>query len=131
MHYHFSQAALLAGDLAEAETHGQQALSLSREMAVRREEGLALRALGEIATTQEKWPEAEELLKESLSILKGVGEEYEWARSQLSLARVYACLEQPDACQSALDSCTEVFNRLGASLDLETTCSLREGAEAT
>jgi class 3 adenylate cyclase/tetratricopeptide (TPR) repeat protein len=126
LYHHFAEAALLASELAEAQAHGERALSLARELAMRREEGCALRVLGEIATAQGQFDEAEGYLDESLSILKSVGDEYEWARSQLSLARLYACLEKTGESQTALDRCTEVFQRLGADLDMEAVCSLQQ-----
>jgi tetratricopeptide (TPR) repeat protein len=126
LHYHFAEAALLAGELDEAQAQGEQALSLARELAMRREEGCALRTLGEITTVRGQFEKAEGYLQESLSILQSVGDEYEWARSHLSLARLYACLEKPKESQIALDRCTEVFQRLGANLDLDTACSLRD-----
>jgi tetratricopeptide (TPR) repeat protein len=126
LYYHFAEAGLLAGDLAKAQAQGEQALSLARELSMRREEGCALRVLGEIATARGQFDKAEGYLDESLSILKSVGDEYEWARSQLCLARLYTCLEREEESQSALERCSEVFQRLGADLDLETACSLRD-----
>ena len=126
LYYHFAEAGLLAGELAEAQAQGEQALSLARELAMRREEGCALRTLGEIATARRQFEEAKAYLNESLSILQSVGDEYEWARSQLSLARLYACLENAEESQTALDRCTEVFQGLGADLDLDTACSLQD-----
>src|SRR3954465_2705828 len=48
MYRHLAEAALSAGELAEAVTEGEQAVSLARELNMRGEEGSALRVLGEV-----------------------------------------------------------------------------------
>jgi len=126
MYRHFAGAALLTGELSEAEAHGRQALSLAQELTMRGEEGCALRVLGEIATAQGQFEDAERLLDESLSVLKSVGDEYEWARTQLSLARLYASRGKSKAGLAAIDRCIEIFQQLDAATDLATVRALRE-----
>jgi tetratricopeptide (TPR) repeat protein len=126
MHRYFAEAALLTDKLPEARTQGEQALRLARELAMRGEEGIALRVLGEIATAQERFEEAEGHLNESLSILEEVGDAYEGARTQLSLARVYASQNKPEDGLAVLNRCIGVFQRLGASLDLAAARALRK-----
>jgi tetratricopeptide (TPR) repeat protein len=125
MHRHRACAALLAGKLSEAEAHGQQALGLARELAVRAEEGNALRVLGEIAARQGRFETAIEYLYESIAILEQVGDEYEQARSQLSLAMLHASLGDCQSAGSAVEACLPVFERLGAKLDLDGARTLR------
>ena len=93
---------------------------------MRGKEGCALRALGEIATAQERFDKAEEHLSESLSILEEVGDTYEGARTRLSLARVHAAQEKPEESLATLDRCIQVFQRLGATLDLATARALQK-----
>jgi class 3 adenylate cyclase/tetratricopeptide (TPR) repeat protein len=121
-----AEAALLAGELLQAEEDGQQALDLARELAMRAEEGIALRVLGEVATARGQFADAKRFLDDSLVVLESVGDEYEWALTQLSLARLYACFENPTGVTSALEQCTPVFERLGATLDLDMACSMQE-----
>ncbi|MCP4541245.1 MAG: AAA family ATPase [Chloroflexi bacterium] len=118
MYRHFAKTALLADELAEAEAYGQQALSLARELEMRGEEGCALRVLGEVATAQKQFETAEEYLSEGLLILQQVGDIYKGARTQLSLARAHAAHAKPEAGLAALDLCTQIFQQLGATLDL-------------
>jgi tetratricopeptide (TPR) repeat protein len=115
---YFAQAALLSGDLAQAAVQGQQALDVARELSMRTEEGDALRILGEIATAQGQFDRAEQTLTTSLSTLEKAGDEYKWARSQLSLARLYAAQEKSQEALEALDRCLSIFRRLDAALDL-------------
>jgi tetratricopeptide (TPR) repeat protein len=121
-----AEAALLAGELREAEADAQQALELARELAMQAEQGIALRVLGEVATAQGRYADAERLFGDSLAILESVSDEYEWAQAQLSLARLYACMENPTGVTVALGLCTAVFERLGATLDLDTACSMQQ-----
>jgi predicted ATPase/class 3 adenylate cyclase len=125
MHRHFAEAALIAGDLAEAEAEGQQALSLARELAMRGEEGNSLRVLGEIAAARSQWVLTEKLLGQSMAVLDEVGEKYEAARSRLSLAKACAALHQPERARAALAECEPVFQHLDAALDLQTVRALR------
>jgi tetratricopeptide (TPR) repeat protein len=118
MHRYFAQAALFAGELTEARAQGDQALRLARDLAMRGEEGCALRILGEVATAQEQLDEAKGYLNESLSTLEELGDVYEGARTRLSLARVLASQAESTECLVALDDCIQVFQRLGATLDL-------------
>jgi tetratricopeptide (TPR) repeat protein len=126
MHRHFAEAALLAGELTEAETHGQQALSLARELSMRSEEGYTLRVLGEIALTQSQPVQAKEHLQQSLTILEEVGDEYGEARTRLSLAKLHASNKEQGDASSMLEQCMETFDRLKAKLDLDDAHTLRE-----
>ena len=126
MYRRFAETALLAGELAEAEAYGQQALSLARELEMRGEEGCALRVLGEIATAQERFDRAEEQFSESLSILEEVGDTYEGACTRLSLARVHTSQEKLEEGLATLDRCIQVFQRLGVTLDLAAARALQK-----
>ena len=121
-----AEAELFSGDLTEAESLGQQALSLARELPMRGEQGISLRVLGEIALTQHRFDEAVQHLSESIAILAEVGDEYEGARSRLALARVYAARNERTEATAALEQCTSVFERLEASLDLSSARALKE-----
>lgn len=122
---HCAEVALLAGDLSAAETCSQEALKLAREMTMRGEEGSTLRVLGEIAEAQGQADPAAERLLQSIEIQAEVGDEYEKARSQLSLARLYISQTRSDDGAALLDQCTPVFERLGAALDLDAARTLR------
>jgi tetratricopeptide (TPR) repeat protein len=126
MHRHFAEAALLAGELTEAETHGQQALSLARELSMRSEEGYTLRVLGEIALTQSQPVLAKEHLQQSLTILEEIGDEYGEARTRLSLAKLHASNKEQGDASSMLEQCMETFDRLKAKLDLDDARALQE-----
>jgi tetratricopeptide (TPR) repeat protein len=115
---HFATAALVGGDLVEAETQGRQALDLARELTMRGEEGSSLRVLGEIARAQGHNQQAEQHLTESLAVLQEVGDEYEMARTQLSLGKLQLDKGDIEQASTLLESCIAVFERLDAVLDL-------------
>ena len=119
LYYHWAEAALLCGELSEAEAQGRQATSLARELEMRREEGMSLRVLGQ-------FEQAQGHLYASLALLEQVGDEYEEARSQLALARLHASKGEQPASLAALERCMPIFERLGAALDLVAAQALRE-----
>ncbi len=118
LHRYFAEAALCAGELGEAEMHGQQALELARELTMRGEEGSSLRVLGELAIAQGRWDLAQERLQQSIAILDEVGDEYERARGQLALARACHAQGNLTAGRAALEQCILTFEQLGADMDL-------------
>jgi tetratricopeptide (TPR) repeat protein len=127
LHCHWAEAALFTGQLSDAETHGQQALYLARELEMRGEEGKSLRVLGEIATVGEQFEQAQSYLDASLLLLREVGDEYEEARSQLALARLHVAKGEPANGLVALEQCVPIFERLGYALDLSAARALQEG----
>ncbi len=129
LHRHLAQAALIAGELPEAETQCQQALRLARELTMRGEEGCSLDVLGEIYADQGRLAEAETPLTESVAILEEVADEYELARSRLVLARVYGALGKREAGLAMVERCVAAFERLEAALDLAAARTLREELE--
>ncbi|MCI0396251.1 MAG: tetratricopeptide repeat protein [Chloroflexi bacterium] len=126
MHRLFAEAALLAGELAEAESQGRLALELANEMSMRGEQGNSRRVLGEIAMAQGQGKTARQYLEDSLAILEEVNDAYEWARCQLSLARLHAWQARPELALAALESGEAVFEHLEAALDLAAARALRD-----
>jgi adenylate cyclase len=126
LYRHWAKAALLGGELPDAETYVQQSLTLARELSMRDQEGNSLRVLGEIAAVQGQFKEAEAHLYQSLAILKEVENEYEEACSQLALARLQALQGKPAEGLTTLEQCIPTFKRLEAALDLNTACELQK-----
>jgi class 3 adenylate cyclase/tetratricopeptide (TPR) repeat protein len=126
LHRHFATVALIAGEPDKAKRHIQQALQLARKLTMRAEEGAALRVLGEVNTAQGAFDAAAEQLLQSVAVLEEVGDEYERARSQLSLAQSYVSKGEPQAGLEHLEACIATFDRLGAEMDLETARALKE-----
>jgi predicted ATPase/class 3 adenylate cyclase len=129
LYRHVAEAALLSGDLEEAEQQNRKALGMARELAMRGEEGNSLRVLGEIACARGRLSEAEGYLRESLAILEEVGDAYEAARSRLSLAQVYFTQRKHAQTYVELDRCIADFQRLEAMMDLATANALRAELE--
>jgi tetratricopeptide (TPR) repeat protein len=125
MYRHFAEAALLDGDLSEAEARAVHALELARELSMRNEEGNSLRVLAQIASARDQLDQARKHLDQSVRILGQAQDRYEWARSVLALARVEWMQGRAEECVAALDRCQPVFERLGASLEVAEGRALR------
>ncbi|MEO7909450.1 MAG: tetratricopeptide repeat protein [Roseiflexaceae bacterium] len=128
MHRYLAEAALITGDLAEAEAQGQQAFSLAHELTMRGEEGNSLRVLGQIARAQRQLDQAERYVDQSLAFLEEVGDEYESARSRLVLADIYLAQGRPEQALPVIAQGMLVFERLDAHLDLAVAHDLRAQA---
>jgi len=130
LHRYLAEHALLTGDLAQAEKEAQSALSLARELSMRNEEGYSLRVLAKVAMAGGAYEEAEQHLHTSSTILQDLQDEYEWACSELVLARLHHAREDTEFCAAALDRCEPVLKRLGARLEVQEIQRLRGGAHA-
>jgi tetratricopeptide (TPR) repeat protein len=114
-----AELAFRRGELAEAERVGEESLAMAREMAMPREEGHTLRVLGEVAQAQGVYRAAEDYFHDSYLILRGAGDQYEWARTQFSLAALYGEMGRVAEARRQLNACETVFRRLEARLDME------------
>jgi tetratricopeptide (TPR) repeat protein len=130
LHRYLAKHALLAGDCAQARKEAQAALSLAQELSMRNEEGYSLRVMAEVAMASGAYTEAERHLQESSSILQDLQDEYEWACSELVLARLHHTRGDAEACAVSLERCEPVLGRLGAGLELQEIRRLREGSPA-
>jgi tetratricopeptide (TPR) repeat protein len=130
LHRHLAEAALAAGEYAEAETQAQHALTLARELTMRNEEGNAQRLLGQVRAAQQQWPEAEQRLNDSLYALEEARDTYEAARSRLALAQLQCEQGRWPEALNLIDQCVEVFDRLNAQLDLAAAQELQDRAAA-
>ncbi len=126
LYRHQSRAALLNGKLYEAGSAAKKALHLSRELAMRDEEGAAQALLGEIALAQGDHDDAMKWLTESVTILEEIGEEYLLGRSRFALAQAYASLQNNEQALALLAPALETFERLEAALDVTAVRALQE-----
>jgi tetratricopeptide (TPR) repeat protein len=114
-----AEVALLRGDILEAEKMGQRSVELARELDMPCEEGHNLRILGEIAQADGRFEQAETHYVDSYAILKEVGDTYECAKTQLSLAELCSLQGSIENAEAALATCERTFSLLDAGLDLE------------
>jgi class 3 adenylate cyclase/tetratricopeptide (TPR) repeat protein len=126
MYRHFAEAALLLGDLDQAQSQVERALDLARELSMRNEEGNNLRILARVAMARGQLERAQQFLDGSIAILEQVQDHYEWARSLLALAELEYQRGDLAQCSHALDRCAPVFERLGAMLELGRVQDLSE-----
>lgn len=126
MHRHLAAAALVAGDLDEAETQAKQALSLAQSQQMLGEAGSSLRVLAEIALARYDWEAATENVQHSIDALTAVADEYELARSRMLLGRLLALRGKPAAARMLLDKAAETFAQLEATADLAAIKELKQ-----
>jgi hypothetical protein len=86
---------------------------------MRNEEGNNLRLLARVAIARGELERAGQLVDESIAILEQVQDQYEWARSLLAQAELAYQRGDLAGCGHALDRCGPVFERLGATLELD------------
>jgi predicted ATPase/class 3 adenylate cyclase len=122
----FAELALVKGDLIEAESLGQRSLKLARELEMPHEEGHNLRIMGEIAFARQDYEAANRFFDSGHDIVIEAGDEYESAKTQLSLAQLHIALGQHDLAGSALADCLETFERLDAQMDLDSALDLQQ-----
>ncbi|NUM46073.1 MAG: tetratricopeptide repeat protein [Anaerolineales bacterium] len=116
-------------ELDQAENYGVQALELARELSMSREEGHNLRIMGEIAQAKQQYEQAKAYFDQSYKLLSEAGDEYECAKTQLSLAEYFVALHQKEEAQKAIQTCETVFERLEAQLDLQKTQFIKKNLD--
>jgi tetratricopeptide (TPR) repeat protein len=112
-------------DLEQAKQYGLQGLELAREFKMPREEGHNLRIMGEIALAEQQMDAAHASFEQSYQILMEAGDEYERAKTQVSLAVFYAAQGMGGEARNMLSECETVFQRLEAQLDLQQVRALK------
>ncbi|GAB4581786.1 MAG: adenylate/guanylate cyclase domain-containing protein [Anaerolineales bacterium] len=115
----FAELYCRQGDPVMAEHYGLQSLELARELEMPREEGHNLRIMGEIAYSQGDAEKAQAFLAQSYQILSDAGDEYESAKTQLSLAKLYKEQNASEQALISLNACKTIFERLEAQMDLQ------------
>lgn len=126
----FAELALVQGDLDGAAAQCHHSLELARELKMPHEEGHNLRIGGEIALASRAFEEAERQLESSYAILNEAGDQYESAKTQLSLAQLYVSLGRDKHARAILQECTETFLGLDAQLDLDKSQELSRQLKA-
>jgi tetratricopeptide (TPR) repeat protein len=110
-----AEAELGAGHLEAAERYAREALQLAQEMGLRQYEASAFRVLGKIARLNEAWHESEINLSRSIAIFSELQNQFEAARSEFELARLYLAQGMNLDARALLERCLNTFSRLGAS----------------
>jgi adenylate cyclase len=110
--------------LDEALTHVRRSIELAKEQQDRLEEGMSSRVVGQVYMALGEREPARDVLYHSLKILTELGNEYEAARTVVSLARLGAgngaALDR-----AQLEHAIEIFEKLGAKADLSEALAIR------
>jgi tetratricopeptide (TPR) repeat protein len=126
VHRHQASSYLALEDLETAEEFALRSLTIARELSMVRDEGAALRVLGEIFRAKGSLTQSVEYLEQSLVIFREAEIQYEEARVLFELARVWGVDGKADLIREALSTAAEIFTSLGAKHDLQKTEELLE-----
>jgi tetratricopeptide (TPR) repeat protein len=115
---------LKTGDLDKALDHTRRSHELAVSQADRREEGISSRMLGEVHLARGEYQSAKIILGESLKIMQELGNDYETAKTMMSLIQLEMADETKEPSRDHLEQATQVFTRYGAQIDLERALTL-------
>jgi len=99
---------------------------LACELGVRGEEGQSLRVLGLLEMNEGTLDTSKICLQKSTDILSEIGEEYEWARTQVAFAQLHIVEKKNADAINRLDMAEVVFDKLDARLDMASITDLRQ-----
>jgi len=118
LYRHLAEAHLGRRDSQEALVWAQRSLEQASAAEMKFEEGLTRRVVGCIARALDRLDEAEDQLRQSLSILKELDSHYEVARTAVHLASLLAEKGHGAPAAQLRRQAVAVFEQLGAELDL-------------
>jgi class 3 adenylate cyclase/tetratricopeptide (TPR) repeat protein len=118
---HLGEACVLAGELSEARSHGEHALTLARERHQRGYEGYALRLLGEVAalSTPRDAQVAQTRYREALALADQLGMRPLAARCHLGLAGLLERTGQRDVALAESGIAAAMMREMGMRLPSE------------
>jgi tetratricopeptide (TPR) repeat protein len=120
---------LLAGRPADARAAATRGRETAEQHGYRYERALCERVLGEVATAQGDWADAERLLGASVAEFERLEAEPELARAEAAQGRLARARGAPDEAAAAFARAAERFERCGMAWDLERVRqALRSGA---
>ena len=130
MHRRLAEAHLRQGALGAARAEAERSLSTAEELTMLAEQGLTRRTMGAIAMAEGNPVVARTHLDQSIELLGQVGDNYGLACAQLSLAEWHNSAGESVERDALLAQCLPIFDRLGASLELERVQDLLPSALA-
>jgi len=116
-------------DLPNAAHYGEKALALLAEFAAESEtevKGCAFRLLGDVALAMDEADKAKKLYDQAKLIFNAIGNRLECGRLMMSMARLAAVQSNRVLTKSCLTLAQELFEQLGARLELRKLNALKE-----
>jgi adenylate cyclase len=124
MHRRLAEAYIAQHEYEAARREAEESKSLATELAMTAEQGHALRVRGVVNTAQKQYDAAEADFIEAINLLKQIGDDYGLALTQLELARLYFQWNEFGRCHNLIDELLPTFERLGATIEVESARSL-------
>jgi tetratricopeptide (TPR) repeat protein len=107
---------LAKGDPTRAREFAEQCLALATPTNSRKYLVKAYRLKGEIALARHQWDEAEDVLRQALTMAETIGNPTELWRTYLAIGRLYAVIKKPERARQAFQSTRAVIDRVKAGL---------------
>ena len=107
---------LVRGEPDKARPFANQCLDIATRTNSRKNLVKGWRLTGEIAVARRQWDEAEEALRQALTIAQAIGNPAQLWKTHLALGRLYADQKRPDAARPAYQAAREVVEQVKGSL---------------
>jgi class 3 adenylate cyclase len=114
-----------AGDLAGAAAARDELSALADKFATPAARAAAATANGAMALAEGEAAAAGERIREAIDLWTQMDAPYEVARSRMTLAKAYVAADQPDRAAIEARTARDIFERLGAALDLRMADALQ------
>jgi DNA-binding CsgD family transcriptional regulator len=118
--------ALDEGDLASAREAADELAGIAASFGSEALRAAGLQATGAVLVSEAEWLKALPVLREACRIWQDLDAPYDAARVRLLLAEACKALLDADGATRALDAAAEVFDRLGAKLEVRKLAALRQ-----
>ena len=123
---YLAEAALLDGDYEQATAWAKEGIQVANELSMTGEAACCWCVLGQIALAQKDLATAESHLRQTVTLLTPLSDEYQLARSRYWLARLLLARGARAEAQALLKQAQIVFVRLDAALDVTAVQALQK-----
>jgi ATP/maltotriose-dependent transcriptional regulator MalT len=121
------EVTLDGGELEPAKKAAEELAGIAGSFGTELLRARGLQATGAVLVAEDRCVEALPVLREACRVWQDLDAPYDAARVRLLLGRACNALSDTDSATRALDAAAEVFERLGASLDMRKLQMLRRG----
>lgn len=128
---YLAEAALLDGDLEQATAWAEEGIALADELEMAVDAACCRCVLGQIAMAQDDLSKAEAQLRQSVTMLEPLSDEYQLARSRYWLACLLLVTGAKQEAQKLLAQAQTAFTHLDAALDLVAVHTLQKTVNVT
>jgi class 3 adenylate cyclase/tetratricopeptide (TPR) repeat protein/ribosomal protein L40E len=107
---------LARGDYSKAQEFAEHSLDIATRTQSKKYVVKAWRLKGEIALVRRQWDEAENALRQAMTVAQAIGNPTQLWKSYLSLGRLYTEKKKPELAEQAFKAAREVIDRIKGSI---------------